>query len=489
MVLNECRQTIARCFSILEKERLSDEGITAVCDMRKAAGELFEQASNYEDALMLLNRLTKSAVNDSSGSNVFANPFWEQQEREKAANNAKTDVFEKSVDEVEEKDENLFESFEPIPKEVEEETPVKRTSIRGSGRIAPTSKTEARDIMKDEVRADQPLTEPLYDALYVEETVDPEVIVTDVDEVETIPKDTAESFENDFKDRFDFENDLSSDAMVESYDGEKEIETNEFDDDLEDLFFDDDEHLNFDPDDLSAEQGVFEEDELPDYAVSYADDPYILADDFVENLDEEDMELFIQMGQDDDDVSEDIVRPGTLEKRGPKEEPKPTHREAVENARDKFYMPAKSRIAMIRGVEPEDGFNGVDLLKGYKNDEPEDEYDAGIPTEDELRNAETDFFDEPEEEPKGPSPIMEKVSAPEEEERDDADPTFDDDTLGISVDKSLLMDDDEFDHRYKVDMITTIAEHDARAETYRDKMEKLASVSFTPIKKEDEDDA
>ena len=154
-------------------------------------------------------------------------------------------------------------------------------------------------------------------------------------------------------------------------------------------------------------------------------------------------------------------------------------------------------------VGSEEGDNGRDMWHNFNNmagwvyemesgrlrEKPEDEYDAGIPTEDELRNAETDFFDEPEEEPKGPSPIMEKVSAPEEEERDDADPTFDDDTLGISVDKSLLMDDDEFDHRYKVDMITTIAEHDARAETYRDKMEKLASVSFTPIKKEDEDDA
>lgn len=481
MVLNECRQVIARCFNILEKEHLSDEGITAVCDMRKAAGELFEQASNYQDALMLLNRLTRSAVDDAHESNVFANPFWDKQGKNRDTNIDKDTFAEKEI----EPEAEAMPKAEPVSEKVEEEPPVKRTSIRGSGKIAPASKTEARDIMKDEVRADQPLTEPLYDAIYVAE---PEVTVTEVDEVETIPKDTAESFEDDFKDRFEFEDDLSSDSMVDSYEGDREVETNEFDDDLEDLFFDDDEHLNFDPDDLSAEQGVFEEDELPDYAVSYADDPYILADDFVENLDEEDMELFIQMGQDEDEVSDDIVRPGSLEKHGPKEEPKPSHREAVEQARDKFYMPAKSRIAMIRGVEPEEGFNGVDLLEGYKNDEPADDYDDGILTEDELRNAESEFFDESEE-PKGPSPIMEKVVAPEDEERDEADPAFDDDTLGISIDKSLLMDDDEFDHHYKVDMITTIAEHDARAETYRDKMEQLASVSFTPIKKEDEEDA
>jgi hypothetical protein len=494
MVLNECRQAIARGFSVLEKERLSDAGIAAVCDIRKAAGELFEQASNYEDALMLFNRLTKSVVDDSRGSDVFANPFWDLQEQNRHSGSRNTSSDEPMAH---------FTSRENKPERDEEEPSVARTSIRGSGRLT-ASKTEARDALKDEVKYGSSIKEPMFDALY-EEEVEPEAATVSDEDVEVVPaKDTTESFANDFKDRFEFDNDLSQ-SLVDDYHADDAAEISAADDlienieDLEedDLFIEDEAEeeqtaaetsnaviSECEPED---EQGVFDASELPEYAISYADDPYLLADDFVENLDDEDMELFIQMGQEANEPSEDIVRPGSLEKHGPKEEPKQAPQEAVENARDKFYMPARSRIAMIRGVEPEDNFNNFDLLSaGYKNDEPTEEYDSGIPTEDELRNAESEFVDEPEDEPEeavipiGPSAIMEKVEAPENEERDEADPSFDDDTLGINIQKSLLMDDDEYEHSYKVDMITTIAEQDAQAESYRDRMEALASVSFDP---------
>lgn len=506
MVLNECRQTIARCFSFLEKERLSDDGITAVCDMRKAVSELFEQASNYEDALLLVNRLTKSVSDDEHDSNVFANPFWDMQAR-KREESPRRDAFSEPISEAEVDSapkqevesevevesvskQEVEDESEPEPEIeadsaeepdvsliVEETSPdepaLRRMSIRGSGRIVPVSKTDARDTMKDEVRADSNVSieEPIYDAVYVEE-VEAELVEDESDSPFT-PSD--DPFNNQFT-------------------GVTEEDLEEDEEDA--LFMDEDEannekeFLDFDEDDPELEEGVFEEDELPEDAVSYADDPYLLVDEFVDSLDDDEMELFIQMEQDAADGFEDVVRPGSLEKRGPKKEPKPTTKEAVEESRDKFYMPAKSRIAMIRGVEPEDSFSGLDLLaSGYKDDEPVADYDTGVPTEDELKNAESVFFDEPEEEePKAPSAIMEKVDAPDDEERDEADPSFDDDTLGISIDKSLLMDDDEYDHRYKVDMITTIAEQDAQAESYMDRMQKLANVSFSPEQKDNEEE-
>lgn len=312
MVLNECRQTISRCFSILERERLSDEGIAAVCDMRKAAGELYEQASNYEDALMLLHRLTKSVADDSHGANVFANPFWDLQEKNRMEH-SEAGVFSSQFDtpptsrvERETEREPHVEKDEP---HVEKDEPVSpRTSIRGSGKISTFSKTEARDSMRDDVKADSyskdSLEEPMYDALYVEE-VEPELVeegdLQDIAEDKVIPKDTIESFENDFKDRFDFDSNLS-DSMVESYDQSAAAPEPEVESDIVPLEDSDDEDLGFealdlDDDDIDDERSIFEGSELPDYAVSYADDPYILADSYIENLDDEDMELFIQMAE------------------------------------------------------------------------------------------------------------------------------------------------------------------------------------------------
>ena len=481
MVLQDYRQIIAKGFIALEKEHLSDEGIAAVCDIRKAAAELYEHAVNYQDALTLLNRLTKSAVDDAREQDVFSNPFWDEQE----ANRGRTsDVFsdtavkEEPVKEEPVKEEPAEEEVKSKPRitfiDPKEDVPVpKRMSVRGSGKIAPISKIQNFE--------DEPVVEEVFDQPD-EEPVD-DIALDEPIEVEAEPQvgdDISTIFDEEEDDLFIDDDPLNSqftEVTEETLSEEEDVSQSDAAIEIEQYDCDDE------PEDIFAEQGVFEEGELPDYAVSYADDPYLLADDFIENLDDEEMELFIQIGSAEDGISDDIVRPGSLEKSGPKEEPKETPAEAMENARDKFYMPAKSRIAMIRGAEPEDYFMGFDLLAdGYVKDEPDEEPEVTVPTEDELANAESEFEDEIDEveeveEPR-PSAILEKVDPPENEERDEEDPSFDGDQLGINVDQPLLMSDDEYEKQFKVEMTTTIAEQSAQAEQYKDRFEKLAAINI-----------
>lgn len=483
MVLQDYRQIIGRGFAALEHEHLSDEGIAAVCDIRKAAGELYEQAVNYQDALMLLNRLTKSAVDDAHENDVFSNPFWDAQEANRSkASDPFTDVAP---------------AMEPPKKEVVEEpeekpAPPRKSSVRGSGKIVPDAKLQPmveREEPKeepaslfDEEEEDELFTESLDDKISkiadaIGPVVETEAEIQPGDDFSTMfPEEEGADWLAG--DRIDHQFTNVTEEMLRDAEDFSEPDADETEDTM-------DESFGEEPKDIFSEQGVFEEDELPDYAMSYADDPYLLADDFVENLDDEDMELFIQIGSEEDGISDDIVRPGSLEKSGPKEESKETPQEATENARDKFYMPARSRIAMIRGAEPEDYFTGFDLLAdGYTKDEPEEEPESTVPTEDELANAESEFEDEVEEvkeveEPPRPSAVLEKVDPPENEERDEEDPSFDVDQLGIKVDQPLLMSDDEYEKQFRVAMTTTIAEQSAQAEQYMDKFNKLSAIGIS----------
>lgn len=500
MVLQDYRQIIGRGFAALEHEHLSDEGIAAVCDIRKAAAELYEQAVNYQDALLLLNRLTKSAVDDAHEHDAFSNPFWDAQE----ASRSKTSDPFSDVEPV--KEHPPAKEKEQLKEEVVEEpetepAPPKRSSVRGSGRIVPNAKVQPmaeheepkeEPAVQAEEEEDELFIEPLEDKIAkIADAIGPAAEV----EVEKQPED---DFSNMFPeeegadwlagDRIDHQfTDVTEEMLRDAEDFSEPDSADEEDADVEDVYVENTacEDVDDKPNDIFSEQGVFEEDELPEYAMSYADDPYLLADDFVENLDDEDMELFIQIGSEEDGISDDIVRPGSLEKSGPKEEPQETPQEAVENARDKFYMPARSRIAMIRGAEPEDYFTGFDLLAdGYKKDEPEEEPEMTVPTEDELANAESEFEDEveevkePEETPR-PSAVLEKVDPPENEERDEEDPSFDVDQLGIKVDQPLLMSDDEYEKQFRVAMTTTIAEQSAQAEQYMDKFNKLSAIGIS----------
>lgn len=505
MVLQDYRQIIARGFVALEKENLSSEGIAAVCDIRRAAGELYEQASNYQDALMLLNRLTKSAVDDARPQDVFSNPFWDMQE----ANQGKTvDPFTDALPREEEQQAPLKPKVkkeeEPVIDKggVKSEPEVRRSSIRGSGRIVPTSKMQSQDAyIEGSETEDAPIDDVAVETIELDDDVLDTIVEADAvaepgddfsdmfseEEPELFIDDENDIFVEDNRTRDEFIG-VTAEMLREAEDFSQPDASDEADDAAVDTLDD----ISDEPDDIASEQGVFEADELPEYAMSYADDPYLLADDFIENLDDEDMELFIQIGSGEDDISDDIVRPGSLEKSGPKEEPKETPQEAVENARDKFYMPARSRIAMIRGAEPEDSFTGFDLLsEGYTKDEPDETPELSVPTEDELANAESEFEDEVDlSEPVGPSAVLEKVDPPEIEERDEEDPSFDVDQLGIPVDQPLLMTDDEYEKQFRVDMTTTIAEQSAQAEQYMDKFNKLATIDIgRPSVSDDEADS
>lgn len=371
MSLEKYDEIMKESFKRLECEDLSNEGILAVCAIRKATRELFTEAENYRDALTLFNRLTKSVVDDQPepvrGNDDIS--YWDEKEKN-------------------------------IEKEEEDRSFVAPLDIE------PRSFDES-DFKKDNIS---------------EHTLQQELVSPDLDE----------AFKNSF-------HDLPAGATSEDVcDDAYEIVSSE-------------EERGFEADERFLDEGVFEADELPDYAVSYVDDPYILADAIIESLDEDDMELFIQMGESYD--ANDIVRPGDVESSFCEEDENISVDEAVAEARDKFYMPAKSRIAMIRGVDPDDDFSDMHpLTSGYEDEEPDDEsIDTGVPTDSELEMAESDFDDEVEEDKEVKrEAVMERV----EEDDDDyeVETDFDLDTLGIDVNHPRLMSDEEYDHEFRVEI-------------------------------------
>lgn len=448
MILEECKEVFNRSFAQLEKENLSDSGIAAICDIRKAVKEVLMHASNYQDALMLFNRLSNSVVREQSENDVLANPFWDMQEKNR-----------NSMPVVEEK------AAAPIPSQmtISEEPVEKRPSVRGSGRLSSVSRVTEPDVPCEVIKpqSDRDFDKAIEDAVQKFD--------------EALKESTEKSFEGNFKERFETD---FSDAFKGSTDITPSDDVQEYEDYTEGagVYFDTNPFIQEeDIDEGIFSTDVYEAEDLPEYAVSMMDDPYLLADDLIESLDEDEMELFMQLGQ-DEELSDDIFRPSDVVESEPIAEPvEEDVKEAVESARDKFYMPARSRIAMIRGVEPEDSFSGIDLLAdGYTGPEDTVEPEYMVPTEDELRNAE-DSWDEDE----APGVAFERVEAPEGEEDDEEYPIFDADQYGIPVEQPVLMSDEEYEEQHKIDMTTTIAEQAAQAEQYWDKFSQASMIGFS----------
>ena len=416
MILEECKEVFNRSFAQLEKENLSDKGIEAICDIRKAVRSVLTHASEYQDALMLFSRLSNSVVREQAEQDVLANSFWDTQEK----NRREIDVVSKQN-----------QAASVVDSLVSEGDALNQFSVRGSGRLPFVARTT------EESRVD----------------------------FESIHLDRSESTE-DFKEKFDT---AFSGAFKENSDS--------YVDDV----YEDDYSVTFEGNPFIQEEDidegifntdVYEVEDLPEYAVSMMDDPYLLADELIENLDEEEMDLFIQLGQ-DENLSEDIVRPSDLVADDLPGDEDMSVDEAVDTARDKFCMPARSRIAMIRGVEPEYSFEGIDLLAdGYVATEDAVEPERLIPTEDEIRNAEASWDDE---DNSSSSVVFERVDPPEEEYDEDP-PIFDADQYGIPVAQPMMMSDEEYEEQHKVDMTTTIAEQAAQAEQYWDKFNKASMI-------------